>query len=348
MYRACASIIFNYLIYTLLKVRYISSTAFQGDNMWKYFTSEHNKEFFLSLNLITADMSDEKKLNVLYAIANNSQKYYTIKYINKKDGTKRKLLIPNSFLKRIQQNILHNILYSLTPSKYVKSYQQNLTLKDNASPHQNQKIVLKLDIKNFFPSISFEDIYKILPNEILPPSIKVLITHLCTYENYLPQGAPTSPMLSNLVLKNFDDYIGSYCEKQSINYTRYCDDLTFSGDFNPYYLINKVRAFLEEIGFNLNDKKTKIITRKNRQIITGLVVNKKINVPKQYRKKIRQEMYYINKYGLKSHLAYLNIKDKNQYIANLRGRINYCLQIDDNNKEMQKYLNDLSQLILKK
>lgn len=316
--------------------------------MWKYFTREHNKEFILSLNLITANMSDEKKLNVLYAIANNSQKYYTIKYINKKDGTKRKLLIPNCFLKRIQQNILHNILYGLTPSKYVKSYQQNLTLKDNASPHQNQKMVLKLDIKNFFPSISFEDIYKILPNEILPPSIKVLITHLCTYENYLPQGAPTSPMLSNLVLKNFDNYIGSYCKKQNINYTRYCDDLTFSGDFNPYYLINKVRAFLEEMGFNLNDKKTKIITRKNRQIITGLVVNKKINVPKQYRQKIRQEMYHINKYGLKSHLAYLNIKDKNQYIASLRGRINYCLQIDDNNKEMQKYLNDLSQLILKK
>lgn len=310
--------------------------------MWKYFTKEHNKEFILSLNLINDNISDEKKLNILYAIANHPEKYYTTKYIDKRNKTKRKLLIPNNYLKKIQQNILENVLYGLSTSLYVKSYQKVMSLIDNASPHQNKKIVLKLDIKDFFTSITFEELYKVLPNEILPPSVKVLLLKLCTYNDYLPQGAPTSPMLSNLVLKNFDNYIGKFCSKQNISYTRYSDDLTFSGEFNPKKLTNKVQAFLEELGYNININKTKVITKKGCQKITGLVVNEKVNTPKKYRQKIRQEMYYIKKYGIDSHLQRLKIRAKNKYLSSLRGRINYCLSINPNNKEFQSYLKMLN------
>ncbi len=311
--------------------------------MWQYFTKEQNKEFILSLELIKSEISDDKKLNILYSIANNPKKYYTTKYILKRNGTKRKLLIPNKYLKSIQKNILKNVLNGLTPSKYVTSYLKNKGLKENAYPHQNKKIILKLDIKDFFNSIDFELIYNALPSYIFPPSIKVLLIKLCTYDDYLPQGSPTSPMLSNLVLKNFDNYIGDYCFKRNINYTRYCDDLTFSGDFNPKILKNKVECFLETLGFNLNNKKTKIITKSERQIITGLVVNEKINVPKNYKKKIRQEMYYLKKYGIESHLKKVK-QSKEKYLISLKGRINYCLSISFN-QELQNYLNILNKLI---
>lgn len=304
--------------------------------MWKYFTKQHNKEFILSLNLIHGNLEDEKKLNILYAISNHPEKYYTLKYINKKNGKKRELLIPNKTLKSIQKNILKNVLYGLSVSKYVTSYQKNKTLIDNARPHVKQNIILKLDIKDFFKNIDFEKLYNALPNYLFPSSIKVLLIKLCTYEGYLPQGSPTSPYLSNLVLKNFDNYMGNYCELNGINYTRYCDDLTFSGNFNPKKLINKVRAYLEELGFNLNEEKTKIITKNKRQTVTGLIVNEKINTPSTYRKKIRQEMYYINKYGLNNHCQKIN-QDKEKYIANLKGRINYCLSISPNNNIFKEY-----------
>ncbi len=309
--------------------------------MWKYFTKEHNKEFILSLNLINKD-NNKEVLTTLYNLSNNKEKYYTRKYILKKDGTKRELLVPNYYLKQIQKNILNNVLYGLKVSKYVTSYLRGYNLKDNANKHINQKIVLKLDIKDFFNSIDFEAIYKALPNELFPPSVKVLLIKLCTYEDYLPQGAPTSPMLSNLVLKNFDNYIGNYCDKLNINYTRYCDDLTFSGDFNYQKLINKVRALLENMGFNLNMKKTKVIRNYQRQIVTGLVVNKKMNINREYQNKIRQEMYYINKYGIISHIKYLNV-EKNQYLNSLKGRINYAYFIT-HNKKYKNYLKLLNKI----
>ncbi len=305
--------------------------------MWKYFTNVHNKEFILSLDLIKGTMNNAKKLNLLYAIANNNKKYYTKKYILKANGTKRELLVPNKILKSIQRNILRNVIGNLSVSPYVTSYIPGKTIIDNAKPHLNQKVLLKLDIKDFFKNIDFEMLYRILPNYIFPPSVKVILLKLCTYDDYLPGGAPTIPMLSNLVLKSFDNYIGNYCEKNNINYTRYCDDLTFSGDFNTKAIIKKVENFLNEFGFTLNKAKTKIITRSNRQIVTGIIVNNKLNAPASYRQKIRQEMYYINKYGVNNHFDKIGIP-KNKGISNLKGRINYCLQINSNDKEMQKYL----------
>lgn len=311
--------------------------------MWKYLTKEHMKEFILSLDLISANISNTKKLNILYAIANQNTKYYTKKYINKKDGTKRELLVPNKLLKQIQTNILKKVLYGLSNSQYVTSYIPNKPLVDNAKPHLNKKIILKLDIKNFFTSTDFEAIYKSLPSSIFPPQVKVLLVKLCTYNDYLPQGSPTSPMLSNLVLKNFDNYIGEYCLKRNISYTRYCDDLTFSGNFIPKEIIKKVRNFLETLGYVLNAKKTKIITTNSRQIVTGIIVNKKLNTPKTYRKKIRQEMYYIKKYGLENHLKYQNL-GKEKYLLSLKGRLNYCLSINKNDKELLSYSNYLTKI----
>lgn len=309
--------------------------------MWKYLTKEQLKEFILSLDLIKGNYSDKEKLNILYTISNNSEKFYTTKYINKKDGTKRELLVPKPILKSIQKNILNNVLYGFSVSKYACAYIPNKTIKDNIKPHINKRVILKLDIKNFFPSITFENIYNVLPNSILPKEIKVLLVKLCTYYDYLPQGAPTSPYISNLVLKNFDEYIGKYCEEREISYTRYCDDLTFSGDFNIKQLKNKVQAYLEELGFNLNNKKTKVIRNNTRQTVTGVVVNKKANITKEYKRKIRQEIYYIKKYGIDNHCKFIK-ENKSKYLNSLRGRINYCLEINPSN-ELKNYLKILKE-----
>ena len=165
----------------------------------------------------------------------------------------------------------------------------------------------------------------------------MLLTYLCTYEDFLPQGAPTSSYISNLVLKNFDEELGTWCTNNKINYTRYSDDLTFSGDFDCTVVIKKVNQLLKPYNLKLNEAKTKVIKNSRAQIVTGLVVNQKLQTRKKYRQQIRQEMYYIKKYGLDSHLQKIKVTNKEKYLNSLKGRINYCLQIDPANQEFCQY-----------
>ena len=137
-------------------------------------------------------------------------------------------------------------------------------------------------------------------------------------------------------MREFDEIIGKYCSDKNIKYTRYSDDLTFSGDFCINEVISLVKKELKKNAFKLNYDKIHVIRRNKRQIVTGLVVNDKINICKEYKRKIRQEMYYIKKYGVDNHLNKLNIYNKTKYLSNLLGRINYVIQVT-NNKEFIIY-----------
>ena len=203
-----------------------------------------------------------------------------------------------------------------------------------------------MDIENFFENISFLDIYNsCFPIEYFPKSVGMILTYLCTYNNHLTQGSPTSPYISNLVMKEFDEELGNWCNLRNISYTRYSDDMTFSGQFNPSELIVKVRKMLYKLGLSLNNDKIHIIHKSSRQNVTRIVVNEKMQVNIKYRNKIRQEIYYIKKFGLSSHLKKcdINIKPK-KYLNGLYGRILYVLQINENDKEFMKYKHFIEKL----
>lgn len=310
----------------------------------KYLTKDLSNEFLLSLNLCDG-IDNNKIIKKLYAISNNVENNYVVFEIKKSSGKTRKIYAPKYNLKLIQKRILKNILEKIPVSNYAKGYVPSLSLTDNAYPHQKKKIILKLDIKDFFTSITFSEVLKYcFPYEYFPDSVAVLLTKLCTYYDYVPQGAPTSAYISNLVLKDFDEEIGNFCTLRNIAYTRYSDDLTFSGDFSVKEVISFVKNKLQKRGYLLNKEKIKVITRKNRQSVTGIVVNEKLQANKEYRKSIRKEMYYINKFGLNSHLERKNISDKEKYLMSLKGKINYCLQINPLDKEMKDYKIKLSKI----
>ncbi len=312
--------------------------------MWKYIGVKECNEFLLSLNLFKCN-SREKYLQTIYAISNNKENNYKVYKIKKRNGGYRTIYEPNSLLKEIHKNILLNILNNKEISKYAKAYHKGISLKDNAIPHVDKKVILKLDIKNFFESIRFIDIYNTcFTIEYFPKSVGMVLTYLCTYEDHLTEGASVSPYISNLVMKEFDEEIGEYCTLNKIDYTRYSDDMTFSGDFNPSDIIVKVRKMLYKLGLRLNDKKTVILTNSKRETVTGLVVNNKVQVNSKYRNKIRQEVYYIKKFGLKSHLERLNISDTKQYLNNLYGRINYVNSINKTS-EFTNYKDYIAKLI---
>lgn len=306
--------------------------------MWKYLSKENETEFLLSLNLINGN-NEKQILNKIYTISNNIENNYKIHKIKKRNGKIRTIYEPSINLKIIQKNILHNILEDRYISKYAKAYQKNISLKDNVEVHTNKDIILKLDIKDFFDSISYMQVYcKCFKEEYFPKTIRTLLTNLTTYQGFLPQGAPTSAYISNIIMLDFDIIIGEYCQQNNISYTRYCDDMTFSGNIKKEDIIHIVEKELRKMNLFLNKEKINLITKKSRQIVTGIVVNEKPQVNINYRKAIRQQIYYIKKYGLESHMKYLKINEtKEKYLNKLLGKINFILQIDNTNKEFLEY-----------
>lgn len=304
--------------------------------MFDNITKDKSNEFLLSLNLIDGNLSDKEKIKKIYILSNNIERNYKKYEIPKWDGSKRVIYEPSYFLKCVQRNILNNVLEGFKISKYATAYVKGKSIKDNALPHLGKKILLKLDIKDFFNNISFMDVYnRCFLEEYFPRGVRILLTYLCTYNEFLPQGAPTSSYISNLVMCDFDEEIGSFCEKNNISYTRYFDDMTFSGNFGVKSVIYKVKAELKKIGMQLNYDKVHVIYNNNSQTVTGVCVNEKVQVLRRKRKKIRQDVYYIKKYGLYSHLKMIKIEDGFSYVLSLLGRINFVLMINSDNEFME-------------
>lgn len=313
--------------------------------MWKYLTESKYNELLSSFNLVNT--SDIKKINkILYGISNNIDLNYEEIIIKKKNKNLRYLNEPSPILKSIQKRILKNALEEKMISKCAYAYKKGLSTILNAKSHVGCKVILKLDIENFFDNINFYKVYNSCFNENLyPKKLGMLLTNLCVYNDRLPQGSPTSGYISNIVLRNFDCNIDAYCKDKNINYTRYSDDMTFSGDFDIRKLIKYVNELLYKERFRLNKSKIKVVLNTTRQQVTGIVVNEKINLSKNYKRKIRQEVYYILKYGVKSHIEKRNINlSCNRYLSVLLGKINYVLTVNPNDKEFINYKNEIKRI----
>ena len=274
----------------------------------------------------------------LYGLSNHLEKHYHNVLIPKRDGSKRKLSVPDLILKRVQKSIADNILVQYPVSNYAKAYKIGGSVQHNAQPHVGKKKILKLDIEGFFDHILYSQVKNIVfCEEKFAEPIRVLLTMLCYYKESLPQGAPTSPAITNIIMYDFDETVGAFCNDRGISYTRYCDDMTFSGDFDEREVIAFVKGELCKLGLFLKNRKTAVVPASKRQTVTGIVVNEKLNITKEYKKSIRQEMYYIQKFGVEDHLKKMGVTDKRQYILSLRGRIAFVLQTTPNDGECVKY-----------
>lgn len=285
-----------------------------------------------------------------FDLMKNCDKAYQPIWLKKKNGSFREIYAPNDQLKKYQNKILNEILTKLPISKYATAYRKGSTLVQNALPHVSKRYMLKLDITDFFGSIYFDQVYSTaFHTRYFPKQIGVMLTKLCCRKEVLPQGTPTSPTLSNIVMRNFDDNVGHWCEKHGISYTRYCDDMTFSSDKPLFIVYQKAKTMLEEMGFELNEKKTHFITNANKHIVTGLTVNEKISVQRDYKRALRQEVYYVLKFGMVENIIRIGRKDfikgglpdVVKYYNSLLGRIAFVLQIEPENTWFQNALTEL-------
>lgn len=299
------------------------------------------------LNLIEKYEYDSKKIGTrltardLTFLFITKDKRYKVFEIPKKNGKKRIICSPDNYLLRVQTliNILFQILFSDYAHYSCNGFINGRNIKRNADPHVNKRFVLNIDIKDFFPSIKFRRIKTVLglnPFNLNEDKERLafIISNLATYKGALPQGAPTSPIISNIVTQKLDRKIHQTCKALRVKYSRYADDLTFSSnrDILDNDFISKISEIITSENFEINDKKTRLRSSMNRQEVTGLIVNRKVNINREYLQTVRAMINNWDKRGLDyatiTYQKHCQTNYKNvDFKKMLRGRINFIGEI---------------------
>lgn len=289
------------------------------------------------------------KDEILRRMINASDFFYREFSIKKRDGRQRYISAPYPSLMKVQRWIYDNVLLPTTNfQESAKGFIPKLSIVDNALPHVEHREVLKMDIKDFFPSINIERIISIFKHLGYYHKLSYSLASLCCKGGALPQGAPTSPILSNIVLRHLDNRILGLSKHFNITYTRYADDLTFSGDYIPVKFIDYIQSIIEDEGFNINKNKTRLLRGNTRKIITGVSISSgKATIPKYLKRQIRQEAYYIHKYGIKQHIKHCHINDV-IYKQRLVGKFAYWKSVERYNEKIEEMLYQLKNDFKKK
>lgn len=231
--------------------------------------------------------------------------------IERRNGGTRQIAAPIPPIKAIQRDFAALLASWYTPSPHVHGYAGGRSILTNAHPHVRQQWVLKLDLKEFFPSIHFgrvRGLFMAHPFEFSAEAA-TLLAQLCCYQKSLPQGAPTSPMVSNFICRAMDKELATLARRERCYFTRYADDITFSTDRTVFpaalaFLEGgraevgpEVAAIIDKAGFVVNPRKTRLVRRWQRQQVTGLVVNRFVNVSRAYVRDTRNLLYIWERYG---------------------------------------------------
>ncbi len=242
----------------------------------------------------------------LISFAQSKEKYSSVGMVHKQNGTLRMIrFVTNDgyrhLLKRISQFLYSN--YSLNAPEAVHGFIKDRSIITNAQKHTQKKIVLNIDIKDFYNSITITDIENIFLELGFNNNIATILSQLVTYDGTLVTGFSTSPVLSNIKCLVMDGEFERIFSEQMITYTRYVDDLTFSSD-DKIPSKKLIEEILATYGFRINEKKVSIYRRGGPQYVTGLsVVDSRPRLSKRVKRSIRLELYFIRKYGFHGHLS---------------------------------------------
>lgn len=317
----------------------------------------------------------KQSVSFLESIINRHGNNYTSYTIKKRSGGYRFLNAPNDKLKTLQRWINSEILRQLPIHNSCYSYQKGRSIIECAEKHCGADWLIKFDIENFFDTINEVEVYKVFRKYGYKPLIAFSLARICTYEpshiainrkNWIqfntksddmpfkkkliryfgrvPQGAPTSPIVSNLVLNDLDCALDNYAQKRGGVYSRYADDLfiSFSNtNFNrkqASQVIGSVLAHVKEYGYRLNKTKIKVVPPGSKKVVLGLNINdNEVRLTKEYRKKIESHIYGVSKFGIDKHASYRGFDSVFSMIDHIFGLINHARRIEPSFGEV-KYL----------
>lgn len=258
----------------------------------------------------------------------SSEKFYREFYILKRNGSKRRILAPYQSMLLAQRWILQNVLANIEIHPAAHGFCRNRSIKTNAEPHIGSKTLLKMDLEDFFPSISMSWIINVFSDAGYSPNVSYYLASLCCHKGVLAQGAATSPALSNIVLRSLDKRLERLATKCSLKYTRYADDMTFSGEKIHSSFSWLVAKIIGQYGLAVNEEKTRLKVEGGARIVTGISIGKeRLSIPNKYKRALKNEIFFIKKFGLLSHMSNKKIRNPN-YIQTLLGRISFWLYVE--------------------
>lgn len=292
-------------------------------------------------------------------------KYYSEFKIPKKSGGERIISAPNKQLRTLQIKISHLLNNMYRPKDAAKAFIAGRSIVSNARPHVGKAFVFNVDLQDFFPSITFARIRGMLIAAPygLSAEVSSVIAHLCTLRGSLPQGAPTSPVISNMICSRLDRELTELARRHKAVYTRYADDITFSFVSSFPYLPESVvlvdkrgensygaalgdrfREIIDGNWFSVNPKKTRLQSRYERQVVTGLIVNRKPNIDRRYIRKTSALIYSAEQFGVAGAEDIFKAKNPSadgvevEYGAHVHGRMLFIHQVKGEHSEVYRRL----------
>lgn len=299
-------------------------------------------------------VSDESLIYYLYRMGLKDR--YISFQIPKKVGGTREISAPNSHLKGVQKELGNLLNSNFQPYPVTHGFVLEKSVLSNAKIHLGSKWVLNIDLKDFFSAINFGRVYGLFlkPPYNCPKQVATVLAQICCHENKLPQGAPSSPVISNLICKRLDRNLRDFAQKNRCRYSRYADDITISSRERYFPKVvarlnhdesseevvkigKELLQIVEKNGFEINQKKTRLRNLSQRLEVTGLTINEKPNTTRTYVRQIRAMLHAWKKFGLEQaeaeyHRKYCPVslnpkKPLPQYRNVVNGKLNYLRMI---------------------
>lgn len=275
--------------------------------------------------------------------------------IPKKTGGLRQISAPMPKLKAAQEWILFNILEKIELHRAAHGFRRGRSIVSNAKPHVGAEVVINVDIKDFFPTITWKRVRGVFRKCGYSEQMATIFALLCSEpdvvaieldgksyyvarsERYLPQGAPSSPALTNIICRGLDARVTGMAEKLGFVYTRYADDITLSGSGEALshigQALRRLEYIIKEEGFQLHPDKTRVLRQSRRQEVTGLVVNDQVNVPRHTLRRFRATLFQIEQDGP----ANKHWGGSGDVLESIEGFANFVAMVDpDKGAELQR------------
>ncbi len=297
-------------------------------------------------------------LNIPYLelswMIDGTESLYKFYQIKKRNGNGfRQIFSPYNSLRIIQQYIKYEILDVIPVHPKCTGFVKGKSILDNALPHKNKEAILNMDLLKFFDTITQNRVYGIfrslgfaknlaidlaklitvkLPQEYIetfsPKELKAYREIVPEDSNVLPQGAPTSPLMANIILRRLDKRLAKLADTCKVDYSRYADDITFSGEVHNLPQIRLLKRIIRDEGFNVNWKKVGIYKKGRKQIVTGLTVSNDVHVHRNFKKEIKKHIYGCINFGVEEHLKFMDLENKHLYKEWLLGKIYFINSIE--------------------
>lgn len=307
-----------------------------------------------SLDELAKILKTPKKILTYILYKKKVENSYTTFSVHKKSGGQRNINVPSKELKDVQRNIVKVILTQQNIFQFKNNIKSNIShafTKDksiitNAEIHKNKRFVLNIDLEDFFKSFHFgrvQGYFEKNKSYLFPKNIATVLAQLTCYNGSLPQGAPSSPIITNLICNILDMKLLKIAKKYKLDYSRYADDLTFSTnnknfDKKSEEFFNQLEIIIKQSGFKINPQKTRLQFKQSRQIVTGLVVNKKVNITREFYKNTRAMANSLYKTGA------FTINGTKGTLKQLEGRFSFINHINKVNNKKRK-INDKELLL---